>query len=107
MERRKTDRSADKLEGNAAALEVDFDDADADVLVDLEDVGGAGDPAAAAVGAGGPHAGDVDQAVLLDTEIHEGSEVGHVGNYAGQFHAGLQVLDRRHAGRVRACPVPA
>lgn len=51
-----TGSSADELEGDAAALEVDIDDADADVLVDFEDITGTGDTAAASVRTGGTHA---------------------------------------------------
>ena len=63
--------SADEFQRDTAPLEVDLDDADADVLVDFEDIGGTGDPAAAPVGTGGTHTGDVNQAVLLDTGIRE------------------------------------
>ena len=47
--------SADEFQRNAAPLEVDLDDADVDVLVDFEDIGWTGDPAAASVRTGGTH----------------------------------------------------
>ena len=51
----KCDGSAEEFQGDAAALEVDIDDEDADVLVDFEDIGGTGDPAATSVRTGGTH----------------------------------------------------
>lgn len=50
-----TGSSADELEGDAATLEVHLDDTDTDMLVDFEDIGGTGDPAAASVRTGGTH----------------------------------------------------
>lgn len=37
--------------------------------------------------------GDVYQSVLMDTDIHEGTEVGDIRHDARQFHPFLQVLD--------------
>ena len=51
----KCDGSVEEFQGDAATLEVHLDDADADVLVDFEDITGTGDTAAASVRTGGTH----------------------------------------------------
>ena len=38
------------------------------------------------------------QAVLLDADVHEGSEVGDVAHDAGQLHAFVQVVQRADVG---------
>ena len=65
---------------------IDLDDSDSDVLVEFDNVEGMGD---ATVG----HLGDVDEAVLVDTDIDEGAEVGDVGDDAWQDHAFYEVVD--------------
>ena len=62
----KCDGSADEFQGDAAALEVDVDDTDTDVLVDFEDIGGTGHTAMTAVSTDRAHTGNVNQTVLLD-----------------------------------------
>ena len=44
------------------------------------------------------HAGDVNQAVLMHADVHEGAEVNDVAHGAGEFHAGLQILHVQHVG---------
>ena len=77
-------------EGDAMAAEVNVEDADGDVLVEVDDVAGMGD---AAVG----HLGDVHQTVLMDAEVDEGSEIGDVGDDAGQNHPLMKVVDGLNA----------
>ena len=60
-------------EGDAVAAQVHFDDADADVLVELDDVGGVADEA-------GGQLRDVYESVLMDADVDEGPEVGDVGD---------------------------
>ena len=43
------------------------------------------------------HLADVDQAVLVHAQVHEGAELGHVADRALQRHAFLEVLDVFHA----------
>ena len=59
------------------AAVVYFEHLDCDVLVELDDVGGVGD---AAIG----HLRDVDEAVLMDADVDESTEVGDVRHDAGQ-----------------------
>ena len=54
--------------------------------MELDDIGGVG---YAPVG----HLGDMYESVLMDADIDKGSEVGDIGDDAGQLHAGFQVLD--------------
>ena len=56
--------------------------------------------------------GDVDQAVLVDADVHKHAEIHHVADGARQHHAGLQVLDLQHVrsqngGRQLVPDVPA
>lgn len=64
-------------EGDAMAAEVNIEDADGDMLVEVDDVAGMGN---AAVG----HLGDVDETILMDAEVDEGTEVGDVRDAKGQ-----------------------
>ena len=41
------------------------------------------------------HLGDVDETILMDTDIHEGTEVGDVGDDARQDHALYEIIDSR------------
>ena len=67
---------------------IDLDDAHSDMLVEFDDVEGVGN---ATVG----HLGNVDETVLMDTDIHKGSEVGDVGDDAWQDHALYEIVDSR------------
>ena len=40
--------------------------------------------------------GDVDKAVLVDTDVHEGAEVDDIADGAGEDHALLQILHLQH-----------
>ena len=73
-------------ERNALATEVDADDAYLDMLMQTDDLCGVADIAVGELG-------DVDEAVLMDANVDEGSEVGDVGDDARQQHAFLQVVD--------------
>ena len=44
---------------------------------------------------------DVDQAILVDADIHECAEGRHVGDDTGQFHARLEVFHFLHTGLKR------
>ena len=56
------------------------------MLVELDHVGGVGD-------ASRGHLRDVDEAVLMDADVDEGTEIGDVGDDAGQFHPLDEVVD--------------
>ena len=56
-----------------------------DVLVELEDLGGIRHSLDA-------HLGGVDEAVLVEANVHEGSKVGYVGDYAGELHSHIKVV---------------
>ena len=73
-------------ERNALATEVDADDAYLDMLMQTDDLCGVADIAVGELG-------DVDETVLMDANVDEGSEVGDVGDDARQQHAFLQVVD--------------
>ena len=62
------------------AAHIDFYDTDADVLMEADDLRGVGDEAVGELG-------DVDQSVLVDSDVDEGSEVGDVCNDTGEFHS--------------------
>lgn len=64
------------------------------MLVNLEHVRRTCYAAAASVGTYSPHAGNMYQAVLLDSEVYECPEIRDIRDYAGQFHTGLQILYR-------------
>ena len=72
-------------EGDAAAVVIDAGDDDAHVLVDVYLTGG-GETLLR-------HLRHMDEAVLVDAQVNEGAELGHVGDNAVQFHALAQVLD--------------
>ena len=78
-------------ERNALATEVDADDAYLDMLMQTDDLCGVADIVVGELG-------DVDEAVLMDANIDEGSEVGDVGDDAWQNHAFAQVVDGLYAG---------
>lgn len=61
------------------ATHIDFDDTDADVLMKADDLCGVGDEAVGELR-------DVDESVLMNTDVDEGSEVGDVCNDTGEFH---------------------
>ena len=62
------------------ATHIYFDDTDADVLMKADDLCGVGDEAVGELR-------DVDESVLMDTDVDEGSEVGDVCNDTGEFHS--------------------
>ena len=65
---------------DAVTAEVDGNDTDTDVLVEVYDAGGVGDIFVGQLA-------DVDESVLVYTDIDEGSEVGDICHNARQFHA--------------------
>ena len=75
-----------QTQGYAVATTVDLDDSDADVLMELHHVCRMGN---ATIG----HLGDMDEAVLMDADVDEGSEVGNIGHDAWQDHAFHQIID--------------
>ena len=62
------------------ATNIDFDDTDANVLVEAYDLCGVGDKAVGELR-------DVDKTVLMDTDVNEGSEVGDIRHDAREFHS--------------------
>ena len=76
---------------DALATEVDANDADADMLMQADNLSGVGDVTVGQLG-------NVDESVLMNTDIDEGSEVGDVGDDARQLHAFAQVVNGLHAG---------
>ena len=62
------------------ATHIYFDDTDADVLMKADDLCGVGDEAVGELR-------DVDESVLMDTDVDEGSEVGDVRHDTGEFHS--------------------
>ena len=62
------------------AAHIDFYDTDADVLMKAYDLCGVGDEAVGELR-------NVDKAVLMDTDVDEGSEVGDVRHDTGEFHS--------------------
>ena len=73
-------------ERNAAAPEVDVSDANADMLVEADNIHRMAD---ASVG----ELRNVDEAILMDADVYEGTEVCDVCDDAGQLHAFAQVVD--------------
>ena len=65
---------------------IDLDDTHLDMLVEFDDIEGMGNTT---VG----HLGDVNQSILMDTDIHEGPEVGDVCDDARQDHTLHQIVD--------------
>ena len=39
------------------------------------------------------HLGDMDQTILMDADIHESSEVGDIGDDAGQYHSLFEIIN--------------
>ena len=68
------------------ATHIDFDDTGADVLMKADDLCGVGDEAVGELG-------DVDESVLMDTDVDEGSEVGDVCHDAREFHSYDEVVE--------------
>ena len=62
------------------AVHIDFDDTDTDVLMKADDLCGVSDEAVGELR-------DVDEAVLMNTDVDEGSEVGDVCHDTGEFHS--------------------
>ena len=62
------------------ATHIYFDDTDADVLMKADDLCGVSDEAVGELR-------DVDESVLMDTDVDEGSEVGDVRHDAREFHS--------------------
>src|SRR5256885_881671 len=81
-----------QLHGQADALarHIDLQHLDLDDLAGLDDLARVLDELVA-------HLADVDQAVLVHAQVHEGAELGHVADRALQRHAFLEVLDVFHA----------
>ena len=69
-------------EADAFAVRIDLQDGDGDLLLHLDDVGWVLNELV------GQFA-DVDQAILVHTDVHKGPELGNVGDKAGQGHAGF------------------
>ena len=61
---------------------VNLNDANGDVLMELHHIRGMGNAAVC-------HLGDMYQAVLMDTDIDEGTKIGDVGYDAWQDHSFL------------------
>ena len=62
------------------ATHIYFDDTDTDVLMKADDLCGVGDEVVGELR-------DVDESVLMNTDVDEGSEVGDVCHDAGEFHS--------------------
>jgi hypothetical protein len=71
-------------------FEIDLHHGDLDFLADFDDFGGVSHKWIGELA-------DVDEAVLVDADIDEGTEGGDVGDDAGEFHADLQVGGFFHA----------
>ena len=71
-------------EGDALALEIDFGDGDLHFLADFDDFTRIADELIAELA-------DVDEAVLVDADIDEGTEGGDVGDDAGELHADFEI----------------
>ena len=69
------------------ATHVYFDDTDTDVLVEAYDLCGVGDEVVGELG-------DVDKAVLMDTDVDEDAEVGDIRHDAREFHSYDEVVKR-------------
>ena|GEM_PF-5883606 len=68
------------------AVHIDFDDTDADVLMKVDDLCGVGDEAVGELR-------DVDESVLMNTDVDEGSEVRDVRHDTGEFHTYDEVVE--------------
>lgn len=71
-------------EGDAVPLEIDFGDGDLDLLTDFDGLVGVLDEVVGELA-------DVDEAILVDAYVDEGTEGGDVGDDAGEFHADGEV----------------
>ena len=71
-------------EGDAISGEIDFDDRGEDALTDLEDFSGIFDEVVADLA-------DMHEAILVDADIDEGTESGHIGDETGESEAWLEV----------------
>lgn len=71
-------------EGDAVAFEIDLGDGDVDFLADFDDFGSISDEVIGELG-------NVDESVLMDANIDEGTEGGDVGDDAGEFHSWLEI----------------
>ena len=68
------------------ATHIYFDDTDADVLMKTDDLCGVGDEAVGELR-------DVDESVLMDTDVDEDTEVGDVCHDTGEFHSYDEVVE--------------
>ena len=68
------------------ATHIYFDNTDADVLMKADDLCGVGDEAVGELR-------DVDESVLMNTDVDEGSEVGDVRHDTGEFHSYDEVVE--------------
>ena len=71
-------------EGDAIAHEIDFGDGDLHFLSDLDDFAGVSNKLIAELA-------DVDESVLVNTNIDESTEGGDVGNDARKLHADFEI----------------
>ena len=71
---------------NAVSRQVDVDDAHADSIVDIDDFGGVGDVAVT-------EGRDVNEAVLVDTDVDESTEIRHVCDDAVEYHTDLEIFN--------------
>ncbi len=71
-------------QGDAVALEIDFHHCDVNFLTDFDDFGSVADEVVGELR-------NVDEFVLMDADIDEGTEGGDVGDDAGQLHADGEV----------------
>ncbi len=71
-------------EGDAISGEIDFDYGGEDALPDLEDFSGIFDEVVADLA-------DMHEAILVDADIDEGTESGHIGDESGEAEAWLEV----------------
>ena len=69
------------------ATHIYFDDTDADMLMKADDLCGVGDEAVGELR-------DVDESVLMNTDVDEGSEVGNVRHDTVEFHSYDEVVKR-------------
>lgn len=78
-------------QGDAAGFRVYGQDGDLYDIADADDLGGVADEAVGELR-------DMDEAVLMDADIDERTEVDHVAHGAGELHAGLQVIHIQDVG---------
>jgi len=68
------------------AVHIDFDDTNTDVLMETDDLCGVGDEAVGELR-------DVDESVLMNTDVDEGSEVRDVRHDTREFHSYDEVVE--------------